>query len=91
MFCAGKRLSIGGDLQVVCLDHVEINAKTGLTSVFFCIFACFKVRVLSFPEHAPKNCLGEDPSDFSAGQRWPGDKDNDVSAGEQDEQWLLPK
>ena len=47
--------------------------------------------MLSFQEHAPKNCLGEDPSDFSAGQRWPGDKDNDVSAGERDEQWLLPK
>ena len=29
--------------------------------------------------------------DFSDGQRWAGDKDNDVSAGGLDEQWLLPK
>ena len=36
MFCAGKRLSIGDDLQVVCLDHVEMRKQDSL--LFFVVF-----------------------------------------------------
>ena len=72
--------SLKGNLSRSCGDQCN-NRIHFWFSIFLLSLA---VSVLSLHQ-------SEDVDDFSDGQRWAGDKDNDVSAGGLDEQWLLPK